>query len=172
MQRMVPPHPAGLAESELARQCRLELGRASGPGGQHRNKVETAVRITHEPTGLIGAAGERRKQAENRRVAWFRLRVKLAVEVRTPRDPAAGPSELWKARCRGGKIACRADHADFPAMLAEALDVLEAKRGEPRSAAALLGVTPTQLVKFVQKEPAALERVNQWRTARGLHPLK
>jgi protein subunit release factor B len=52
--------------------------RASGPGGQHRNVRETAVRIRHMPTGLTVVATERRSQAENRRIALERLEAALA----------------------------------------------------------------------------------------------
>ena len=64
-----PLHPAALSDDALMKQCDVHTGRTSGPGGQHRNKVETAVRIVHRPTGLDGQAGERRRQIENRTMA-------------------------------------------------------------------------------------------------------
>jgi len=66
----------------LLRACVLRRGRTRGPGGQNRNKVETAVYLLHRPTGVAAAATERRSQAENLRVALFRLRLQLAVAVR------------------------------------------------------------------------------------------
>ena len=42
-----------LTDGELQRQCRVETLRSSGPGGQHRNKTESAVRLLHLPTGLV-----------------------------------------------------------------------------------------------------------------------
>ena len=51
-----PPHPACLTEAALLKQCVLRFGRTAGPGGQHRNKVETAVCITHTASGLEGHA--------------------------------------------------------------------------------------------------------------------
>ena len=82
-------HPAALPDEELLAQCGLGRGRASGPGGQHRNKVETAVTIAHRPTGVSAQASERRSQIENKRVALRRLRLKLAIEIRTHPSPPA-----------------------------------------------------------------------------------
>jgi protein subunit release factor B len=77
-------HPAALPLPDLQPLCDITRTRRSGPGGQHRNKVETAVVITHRPTGISAQASERRSQAENLAVAWKRLRVELAFGVREP----------------------------------------------------------------------------------------
>ena len=116
------PHPTELPVEELLAQCSFERTRRQGPGGQHRNKTETAVVVTHVPTGVRGEASERRSQAQNRAVAIHRLRVRLAVEVRDA--DRAVPSALWAARSGGGRLAVSDSHADFPSLLAEALDVL------------------------------------------------
>ena len=63
----------------LARDCDIEFTRAGGPGGQHRNKAETAVRITHRPSGVTVVASERRSQARNKRAALKRLSDKLGA---------------------------------------------------------------------------------------------
>jgi hypothetical protein len=52
---------------------KIDTYRASGPGGQNRNKVETAVRITHIASGAIGAASEERSQHQNKIIAFHRL---------------------------------------------------------------------------------------------------
>lgn len=62
---------------QLERQCTVEFTRGSGPGGQHRNKAETAVRLTHRPTGLVVVASDSRSQAQNRRNALLRLAERL-----------------------------------------------------------------------------------------------
>lgn len=169
---MTSIHPASLPPDKLLAQCEVTRGRASGPGGQHRNKVETAVRLTHRPSGLSAAATERRSQAQNLRVAVFRLRLKLAVEMRHPVDRGARPSELWHTRCRRGRVTVNPGHNDYPAMLAEALDVLEAHGYEPALAAMSLDCSTTQLVKLIKAEPAAMRAMNEHRDRRGLHALK
>jgi len=59
---------------------RVEFYRASGPGGQHRNTTDSAVRVRHLPTGIVVHAAENRSQLRNREVAMERLR--LALEKR------------------------------------------------------------------------------------------
>lgn len=166
-------HPAALEPDRLLKDCRIERTRASGPGGQHRNKVETAVRLTHTPTGITAMAGERRSQERNRAVAVFRLRMNLALAVREAWPRAkAGASELWRSRCRKGRIAINPTHGDFPAILAEALDALAYKKNDPAAAAVALGCSTSQLIKLLKAEPRALEQVNRAREERGQHRLK
>ncbi len=165
-------HPAQLPLEQLLAQCSLKRTRRGGPGGQHRNKVETAIVIEHTPTGVRAEASERRSQAENRARALFRLRVRLALEVRQEGDTASRtPSSLWVQRSGGGRIEVNPRHDDFPALLAESLDTLEAANADLSAAAQQLGVTPSQLVKLLKRHPAALIGLNQQRAALGLSAL-
>ncbi len=163
-------HPASLAIEQLLAECLQRTTRRSGPGGQHRNKVETAVILTHMPTGVTAEANERRSQEANRQVALYRLRVRLALAVRT--SPRTTPSELWQQRTHGGKIAINPDHDDFPALLAEALDTLAGHDFDVGRGAEWLKVSTTQLVNLVRKAPEALLLLNQERKARGLGLLR
>jgi len=167
------PHPAGLNDPALGRQCEVTFGRASGPGGQHRNKVETAVRIVHVPTGIEATAAERRSQSQNRHVAERRLRVKLAMGVRTQMDTRRYlPSTLWSQRRQGRAMPVNPKNKDFPALLAEALDVVAAMKFDVGGAAGMLGVTMSQLAKLLGREPKALTWVNAGRAKLGLPKLR
>jgi protein subunit release factor B len=75
--------------ASLERDSDVEFFIASGPGGQHRNKVETGVRLVHQPSGTVVTATERRSQAANREMAFERLARRLQEMQRTapPRKP-------------------------------------------------------------------------------------
>ena len=83
----------------LAAECEEEFFVASGPGGQHRNRTESGVRLTHRPTGIVVTGTERRSQAANRSVALERMAAKLE-ELRKPKIPRkkTKPSRAAKAR--------------------------------------------------------------------------
>lgn len=163
-------HPAALPAAELLKSTHEVHTRRSGPGGQHRNKTQTAVVIVHQPTGIAGEASERRSQAENRQVALRRLRLKLALEHRTQALP--GPSQLWQARTRGRQLVISASHEDYPPLVAEALDQLQAHGLEIPKAAEVLGVTATQLARLFKKDPAAWTTLARLRAGAGLAALK
>jgi len=164
-------HPAELGSDDLLAECRMTTTRRSGPGGQHRNKVETAVVLEHLPTGLRAEAGERRSQADNRRVALWRLRLRLALQHRIRRD-GVKPSDRWRSRARHGRLSVSASHEDYPALIAEALDHLTATGGDLQPVAEHLNVTATQLAKLCRRDPAAWQRLNALRAEHGRPPLK
>ena len=84
---LTPIYPTD--RESLERDCDLEFFVAGGPGGQHRNKVETGVRLTHRPTGITVTATERRSQHANREAAFERMQIRLEElqHVEVPRKP-------------------------------------------------------------------------------------
>ncbi len=88
----------GLSDDALWDECDIDVFVASGPGGQHRNKTESGVRLVHRPTGVVVTATERRSQHENRSHALERLRAKLeqlafVPKKRRPTKPTRGSKE-------------------------------------------------------------------------------
>src|SRR5918911_4403715 len=75
-----------LSDEQLKAQCAVDTYRASGPGGQKRNKTSSAVRLRHRPSGLSVIAEESRSQHENKARALKRLRQALYLRVRDPVD--------------------------------------------------------------------------------------
>ena len=188
-------HPAALPIGQLLADCRVDRTRGSGPGGQHRNKTETAIVITHLPTGVRGEASERRSQGENLAQAKFRLRLELAIAVRSAEgvgsllpleaspeelssqrqkapDTVGAPSPLWRSRIVGERIVISPSHDDFPAILAEALDVLAAMEWSAPAAAERLGVSTSQLIKLLKQEHRGLGMLNREQEAKGLRPYR
>lgn len=165
-------HPVELPEDDLLKETDVRKTKRSGPGGQHRNKVETAIVLTHRPTGIQVEASERRSQSENQKVAIERLRMKLAVHFRTPVDTTSAPSELWRTRCRGGKIIISPSHADFPRLLAEALNHIAEAGWELKSVAERMGCSASQLLKLIKEEPTAWTQLLEERRRLGLRDLK
>ena len=106
---MEPPPPDGrreaaraalaLDDEALLGACEVSTFVGGGPGGQHRNKTASAVRLVHPPTGVTVTATERRSQAQNRGTALERLRAALfaLTRVQKPRRPTR-PSRGAKER--------------------------------------------------------------------------
>lgn len=73
----------------LLADCEVDAYRSSGPGGQHRNKTESSVRVRHLPTGLVRVATEHRSQIRNRELALERMWTALEARRRKPRPRLA-----------------------------------------------------------------------------------
>src|SRR5438552_4432216 len=109
----MPPRATwtSLNDDQLLAQCEVDTYRASGPGGQKRNKTSSAVRLRHPPSGLIVIAEESRSQHENKARALRRLRQALYLAVReelpagalTP-EGVAGHPDYHSARDREGRL--------------------------------------------------------------------
>jgi ribosome-associated protein len=87
--------PYSLDRDVLEREVLVDVFRASGPGGQHVNKTESALRLTHPPSGVVVIARDSRSQHRNREIAFERLverlkRLNHVPKKRVPTRPTAG----------------------------------------------------------------------------------
>lgn len=166
-----------LTDEQLLGQCDVDTYRASGPGGQKRNKTSSAVRLRHGPSGLIVIAEESRSQHENKAKALRRLRRDLCLKLRVAVPPdelaqLAQDGAVGAVRNRAGRLdAGRRDSRFWPAA-ARALDVLDCVYASVHDAAAALGVTTGNLIAFLQTDPKLWEHVNILRQRHGQKPLR
>lgn len=163
-------HPVGQSTEILMRDCDVIRTRGSGPGGQHRNKVETAIVITHKPTGVKGEASEKRSQEENRLRALFRLRKNLALEVRSTSDINLDPITIKRIRNR--KLSINVEHDDYPVVLTDVLDVLNASDFDLGKSSQILGISNSQILKFLKQWPPAFHKFNEQRQKMGLPRIR
>ena len=66
------------SDKDLLRECQVETFRSSGPGGQHVNKTESGVRLTHLPSGVVVTSQQERSQHRNKALCLQKLRDKIA----------------------------------------------------------------------------------------------
>jgi hypothetical protein len=159
-------------EEALLADCDVDTYRASGPGGQKRNKTSSAVRLRHRPSGLLVIAEESRSQHENKARCVSRLRRTIALGLRLPLDDAWQPPEAFtRYKTAAGRIEISIRNRDYPAVLAVVLDAIAHHKGSIKEAAALLGLTTGQLSRFVTGDPKALAAVNANRKSLGLRPI-
>lgn len=157
-------------DARLLAECDVHLHRTRGPGGQHRNKVETAVRLVHRPSGLVATSSETRSQHENKARALHRLREAIAVEFRLP---LSAPPELpGSLQIRGQTLHVRESNPAFFDVLAIALDAIDHHGGRVGDAAAALGVSTSSLTRFLADHPRAWAKLLDIRRAAGLPPLR
>jgi hypothetical protein len=155
-----------LTDVELLAACEETATRAGGPGGQHVNKTDSAVRLRHRVTGICGASQEHRERARNRVAALRQLRLALAVALRGVGDPA------WlEPYRRGRQLVAGANAQDYPRLAAVALDALQRASGSPAAAALALGLSSSQVVKLLAADKQVLQAANQLRAAAGQGPL-
>ena len=83
------------ADEDLLRECEVETMRASGPGGQHVNKTESAVRLKHLPSGVVVTSREERSQHRNKAICLRKLRER--VEQLNYRQPKRVPTRKTRS---------------------------------------------------------------------------
>lgn len=159
-----------LTDEQLRAQCDEDRYRARGPGGQHRNKTDSAIRLRHRPTGLMVVATERRSQHENRARALKRLREALAFNIRQTIHVDSIPEIVTQA-CASGLHLSERD-CRFLTVAAHLLDLLDMHQGRLAELGDLLGVSTGALVRFLDTVPELWVAAQQIRAAHHQKPLR
>ena len=168
-----------LSDEQLLAQCEVDTYRASGPGGQKRNKTSSAVRLRHPATGLIVIAEESRSQHENRDRALRRLRRALYLQLRDELTPEqlrpehlAQHEDYHDARTAAGRLDLGRKDPRFWPVAGVVLDVLQALGARVSEAAEALGVSTANLISFLAVEPKVWEQANHLRNRFGHKALR
>ncbi len=151
------------SDSQLLVQSRFEAFRGPGPGGQKRNKTSSAVRLTHQPTGISVIAMESRSQSQNCAKALQRLRYKIALQIRQPFIP----TQWQPARL---DVSQRSD--EYLKTLGVVLDALSEKSWSVSEAATTLGLSTARLVGFIKSDKTLWTEVNRKRATVKLTALR
>ena len=168
-----------LSDDVLLAQCEVDTYRASGPGGQKRNKTSSAVRLRHEPSGLIVIAEESRSQHENKAKALRRLKKALFLEIRVEIPPDklnaahfSSKPEFIAARDADGRLHLSAKDSRFLPMAGLILDLLVAVEAKVSAVAELLGISTANLISFLETDSKVWQQVNQIRSRFGQRALR
>lgn len=169
---LVDMSPRFLTDEQLIAQCRVDTYRSGGPGGQKRQKTSNAVRLVHQPTGLVATATESRSLRENRLHALRRLHLKFATDLREPIDllTFSPPDWFLEIRRRSG-IEASHRHRFYAPAAGLVLDLLDALAGNPAHVAANLGISTTAVIKLLESNPHLWMAANQIREKHSLPRL-
>ena len=159
-------------DSTLLSECDVDTYRASGPGGQKRNKTESAVRLRHRPSGIIVIAEESRSQAENRGRALRRMRAALALRLRQPVAEEGVPAAVQACIDKKGRLEVGRRDARYLPAAAVVLDVLVALTGSVAGTASRLGITTGNLSSFLTGDDDLMAETNRIRAGFGLKALR
>ena len=157
-------------DQHLLDECDVNLYKASGPGGQHRNKVTSAVRLHHRLSGILVVGTESRSQHENKARALTRLREAIALIARAPLP--LDPPWPETVHIHKGQLHVNPKNAGYFHVIGLVLDAFAARDGGLRAAADSLGLTSSTIVRFLHENKAALVEANRIRHEHGLGPLK
>lgn len=163
-----------LTDEQLLAQCDWYARRASGRGGQKRNKTSSAITLRHRPTEITVVATESRLQGENREKALERLRLALVLSIRREVDIETfqPPAELREQVDRDGRLKVNPNNPRYLSILATVLDLLHCYRGQVSPAADRLGLSTSNLIHLLERDPKAWTAAQEMRKKFGLPALK
>lgn len=109
------------SDEDLLRECEMDTFRSSGPGGQHVNKTESAVRLKHLPSGLVVTSSQERSQHRNRAICLKKLRERVRrlnhkpprrIPTRVPQSARNRTLEEKARRSRTKQLRSKPAHDD------------------------------------------------------------
>ncbi len=159
-------------DSALLSECEVDTYRASGPGGQKRNKTESAVRLRHRASGLLVIAEESRSQAENRTRALKRMRKALALRLRQNPAGEGVPEAVSACVGKNGRLRVGQRDSRYLPAAAAVLDVLAAESGVLATTAERLGLSTGNLSSFLTADEDLLVAANRLRASFNLRGLR
>lgn len=171
-------------DPQLLDQCDVHVYKASGPGGQHRNKVSSAVRLKHRASGVSAHGDDSRSQHENKRLAIKRLRMNISCQIRCELSPDGILPDVVreclhvpKKRTSKEQTAelrldvGRKDYRFWP-VAAFVMDLLDAHQGRLGEVATALGVSTGNVSAFLKSERHLFAAAQHIRSNHGQKPLK
>jgi len=140
-----------LSDMDLEKVCRLDFFKASGRGGQKRNKTSNAVRFTHEPSAIAVSDCSSRSQHKNRATALKKLRYQIALQVRV--TPGTAPERLDVSL----------SNSEYPIFTAHILDILNDNEFIISQAAKSLELSTSKLIKILQRDKILWQLVQSFK---------
>ena len=150
-----------MCDEALSKHCRCECFRSTGPGGQHRNTTDSAVRLTLKETHISAIGTSSRSQHRNKAEALKKLRIEIAFALRDEMDFA------WKGPWKIGKNDRR-----YPLFIARLFDTLSCTGYRVAETANDLNISTGKFIRILASDPQVWKVVNERRVQRGLKVLK
>ena len=149
-----------LSDEELIKLCKIDFFKATGPGGQKKNKTESAVRLTLNEPQVTASASEDRQQSVNRARALKRLRLQIALEWREEFQPW---DDQWDMNPKNPR---------YPLFAAFLIDALDDSDWQVSTAAQNAGVSTGKFIKLLSRSDQLWQYVNQQRQKKNLKSLR
>ena len=171
-------------ETALLKDCRVDTYKSPGPGGQRKNKVATAIRLVHEPSGISAQGRQTRSQQRNKTLALRNLRMHIACAYRQPQDlrQLAVPDRIAECFQRSARpassghvklrLSLPSGNRCFWPVAAFVLDVFDAAEGQLSTASRALGISTANLAAFLRSHRHLLAAAQAIRKAHDHTPLR
>jgi hypothetical protein len=148
-----------LSDNDLLKECSLDFYKATGKGGQKRNKTSSAVRLTHKPTAIAATSSDGRSQHDNRSDAIRKLRFKIALKIR---------SKIFEPIA----IDTSPRNPKFHLWVAYIFDSLSMYDYDIKKSAEYLGTSSSKLLKLIARDHILWQELNCKRETLELSKMK